>query len=286
MNSANTTFLNRSWFIEPGAGLSGYTYTVNLKYADADVNGTESNIKPVKKSSGVWHYPGDASFEDGTQLTGTSASGTNYNANVLVWSGLTSFSEFGGGGQGGPLPVELISFNAICEEDVVKLNWSTATEKNSSHFDIEKSQDGIDWILIGSVPAAGNSNEEITYSFQDNTKSYQEYYRLNQFDFDGKNKIYGPISADCKNENSEFMTFPNPSEKNGFSVVLNSSELSGLGSILMTDSKGNLVYQKQVEIQKGISLWQINESDLAPGIYFIKITNGSNSTKVLKHTLN
>jgi hypothetical protein len=257
-----------------------------LKYADADVNGTESNIKPVKKSSGVWHYPGDASFEDGTQLTGTSASGTDYNANVLVWSGLTSFSEFGGGGQGGPLPVELVSFNAICEEDVVKLNWSTASEKNSSHFDIEKSQDGIDWILIGSVPAAGNSNEEITYSFQDNTKSYQEYYRLNQFDFDGKNKIYGPISADCKNENSEFMTFPNPSEKNGFSVVLNSSELSGLGSILMTDSKGNLVYQKQVEIQKGISLWQINEADLAPGIYFIKITNGSNSTKVLKHTLN
>jgi hypothetical protein len=286
MNSANTTFLNRSWFIEPGAGLSGYTYTVNLKYADADVNGTESNIKPVKKSSGVWHYPGDASFEYGTQLTGTSTSGTDYNTNILVWSGLTSFSEFGGGGQGGPLPVELVSFNAICEEDVVKLNWSTASEKNSSHFDIEKSQDGIDWILIGSVPAAGNSNEEITYSFQDNTKSYQEYYRLNQFDFDGKNKIYGPISADCKNENSEFMTFPNPSEKNGFSVVLNSSELSGLGSILMTDSKGNLVYQKQVEIQKGISLWQINEADLAPGIYFIKITNGSNSTKVLKHTLN
>ncbi len=286
MNSANTTFLNRSWFIEPGAGLSGYTYTVNLKYADADVSGTESNIKPVKKSSGVWHYPGDASFEYGTQLTGTSTSGTDYNTNILVWSGLTSFSEFGGGGQGGPLPVELIYFNAICEEDVLKLNWSTASEKNSSHFDIEKSQDGIDWILIGSVPAAGNSNEEITYSFQDNTKSYQEYYRLNQFDFDGKNKIYGPISADCKNENSEFMTFPNPSEKNGFSVVLNSNELSGLGSILMTDSKGNLVYQKQVEIQKGISLWQINESDLAPGIYFIKITNGSNSTKVLKHTLN
>jgi hypothetical protein len=289
MNNLNTNYINRSWFIEPGAGLSGFTYTVNLSYdggEGGDVVGTESEIRPVKLSSGVWQYPGNVSFNNGTALIGTTGE-INASTDVLSWSGLTSFSEFGGGGQGGPLPVELISFNASCDEyAVVTLDWSTASEKNSSHFDIEKSQDGIDWRIIGSVQAAGNSNEELVYSFTDNTASSGEYYRLNQVDVDGKNKIYGPISADCELEKELFYTFPNPSGTDGFSVLFNTKEFTGNGWLSISDANGTNIYRKNVEIEKGVTLWNIKEQNLAPGVYFIQISNENKESKVIKHIQN
>jgi hypothetical protein len=287
MNNGNQHYINRSWFIEPGAGLTGYTYTVNLNYVNADVVGTESNIKPVKKSSGVWHYPGDASFEDGTQLSGTVSNLSDPASNVLVWSGLTSFSEFGGGGQGGPLPVELTSFSASCEEDIVTLSWSTASEQNSSHFDVEKSTDGENWRVIGTVLAAGNSTQDINYSFTDDEKSNgQNYYRLNQVDIDGKNEYYGPLHAACENDQDLFMSFPNPSDKNGFSVVLNSKTMKGIGLLTISDLKGNVVYTKHIEVQDGISLWHVSDTDLETGVYFIQVVTENKISKVIRHALN
>jgi hypothetical protein len=237
----------------------------------------------VKLSSGVWHYPGNVSFNNGTALSGTTGE-INASTNVLSWSGLTSFSEFGGGGQGGPLPVELLSFNASCDEyAVVTLDWSTASEKNSSHFDIEKSQNGTEWRTIGTLPSAGNSNEKLLYSFTDKNKSGGEYYRLNQVDIDGKNKIYGPIVADCEWEKEMFYTFPNPSGTDGFSVLFNTKEFTGNGWLGISDANGTNVYRKNVEIEKGVSLWNITEPSLAPGVYFIRVSNENKESKVIKH---
>jgi hypothetical protein len=283
MNSINSNYINRSWFIEPHNSASGFTYTVNLSYTDNDVVGTEREIRPIKLSLGFWQYPGNVSFADGTQLSGTSGS-INSTTNVLTWSDLTSFSEFGGGGQGGPLPVELTSFSASCEQDLVTLSWSTASEQNSSHFDVEKSIDGENWRVIGTISAAGNSTQDIHYSFVDSEKSIdQNYYRLNQVDIDGKNEYFGPIQANCEAGNDILMSFPNPSDKNGFSVVLNTKNLEGNGILSISDSKGNIVYTKQVEVEKGISLWNITEPNLTTGVYFIKISVENSTSQIVKH---
>ena len=42
------------------------------------------------------------------------------------------------GSDGEPIPVELISFTADINENKVKLSWSTATEKNNSGFEIQR----------------------------------------------------------------------------------------------------------------------------------------------------
>jgi hypothetical protein len=285
MNSNNSNYISRSWFIEPHNSASGFTYTVNLSYTDNDVVGTESEIRPVKLSSGVWQYPGDASFDDGTQLTGTSGS-ISTSTNVLTWSGLTSFSEFGGGGQGGPLPVELLSFNAFCEDDIISLSWSTASEQNSSHFNIEKSINGIDWRVIGTVMAAGNSTEEIDYSFIDSEKSNgNKYYRLNQVDIDGDNKIYDPIFVDCEGNGSQLITYPNPS-KDGFNIVISDSKLVGESILIIRDAMGKVIIEKSISIEEGINLYPISSTELQNGIYFITIENQNAQSKTIKHSKN
>lgn len=93
-----------------------------------------------------------------------------------------------------PLPVELLYFEGEANPTFNYLKWATASEQNSSYFDIEKSTDGEIWRTIGQEQAAGNSTEKINYSYVDNIDQFTlHYYKLVQYDIDGQFKIYGPI---------------------------------------------------------------------------------------------
>ena len=56
-----------------------------------------------------------------------------------------------------PLPIELLSFDAIMNGKQVDINWTTATELNNDYYTIEKSKDGINFETSSIVDAAGNS---------------------------------------------------------------------------------------------------------------------------------
>jgi hypothetical protein len=93
-----------------------------------------------------------------------------------------------------PLPVEMLYFEGVGYETTNLLKWATASEQNSNYFSIERSVDGYDWREVGKKESAGNSNEMIKYSYVDLfTNNTVVYYRLQQYDFDGQYKTYGPI---------------------------------------------------------------------------------------------
>jgi hypothetical protein len=96
-----------------------------------------------------------------------------------------------------PLPVELTLFEGFNTENGNLLIWKTATENNSDYYLIERSTTGefTEKSVIGQKLAAGNSTEEITYTFVDNEFTQTvNYYRITQVDKDGQFKVYGPIS--------------------------------------------------------------------------------------------
>ena len=92
-----------------------------------------------------------------------------------------------------PLPVELSQFEGIEYTMFNLIKWTTESENNSNYFDLESSIDGENWKLVTIKNAAVNSNEKINYSYIDNNLSEIVYYRLQQFDIDGKFETYGPI---------------------------------------------------------------------------------------------
>ena len=94
-----------------------------------------------------------------------------------------------------PLPVELIEFEGYPYQQWNVIKWSTASEHNSSYFDLELSLDGFIWETISTKEAAYNSNTETKYSYIDFNLNELTYYRLSQYDTDGQFKIYGPISV-------------------------------------------------------------------------------------------
>ena len=84
-----------------------------------------------------------------------------------------------------PLPIQLLSFYGVIGEDGVDLNWTTATEKSSDFFSIERSSDGEKFVEIAQQKAAGTSTEQRNYSITDiAAPAGRLYYRLKMFDYD------------------------------------------------------------------------------------------------------
>jgi photosystem II stability/assembly factor-like uncharacterized protein len=89
-----------------------------------------------------------------------------------------------------PLPVELLSFEAVHYVNEVRLNWITATEINNKGFEIEKQivdkNNSGRWFTIGFVQGRGTTTLSQAYSFIDkNITPGEYYYRLKQIDYNG-----------------------------------------------------------------------------------------------------
>jgi len=85
-----------------------------------------------------------------------------------------------------PVPVELASFSIDVAENMVVLQWTTATETNNFGFEIERSPDNSNFIKIGFIPGNKTTANLHNYKFSDhNLKTGSYYYRLKQIDMDG-----------------------------------------------------------------------------------------------------
>ena len=204
LNSAITTYLTRYWDVT-SSGMTTPIYTISYTYADGDIVGTEASLLPIKKSQlttpNTWYKPSQA-----TSLTlGTTEGSGSVNAstNTLTWSGLSTFSLFGGAGdQGVPLPIGLLSFSGKKSGQDNELNWSTATEKNNDFFTVEKTIDGKVFDVVGNVNGSGTTLQKMEYSLMDyNVEKTINYYRLKQTDFDGKTTTTDLISIDNTEKN-------------------------------------------------------------------------------------
>lgn len=203
---------------------------------------------------------------------------------------IPGFSEFwlNGNLSASPLPVELTSFQANCKSDSkVELTWSTASEHNSSHYVVEKTTDGQEWLQLATVQAAGNSNTTLNYSIIDPERNSQTtYYRLNQLDVDGASKTYDPVSINCEEliSMNEVVTYPNPSNSD-FYVQVKSANYEGEGTIKIIDVHGSIVKSIPISLEKGITIHPLEDNNFAPGVYYIQVVNEVAQYQIVRHVV-
>ncbi|MBD0402550.1 T9SS type A sorting domain-containing protein [Flammeovirga sp. EKP202] len=178
------------------------------------------------------------------------------------------------------LPVELISFTASKTDGLVQLNWATASEVNASHFEIYSSTDRRNWSFIGEVEANGNTSTRIDYSFSDSQEHRTTiYYKLIQYDFDGQNETFGPLTVHFSNDQNNFQTsiYPNPS-----STGKTSLQISGMNSntntiLQVINKEGKVVLYDIIDTNNITStIYQLGEKvALQPGLYILKVNSGT-----------
>ena len=164
------------------------------------------------------------------------------------------------------LPITLTSFDASELNGNVLLKWVTASEKNNDYFIIERSLDGENFEPIGKIRGAGNSNVDISYDFTDQTHAGGViYYRLKQFDFDGKETTFSTISININKDISLIETIS--LNDNLLNVDINSTSAS---MISLMDINGKSI---EFAISKTEGSQQIKFSmvGLSRGIYFIRV---------------
>lgn len=203
-----------------------------------------------------------ANVTDATTLSRAYLPATSGYLNTVTWTITKSL-----------LPIELIDFEAVRVENHVDLTWETASESNTSFFDIQKSSDGITFKNIGKVNAAGQSTSLLKYQFTD----YEPlnniiYYRLQAVDNDGKKQL-SPIKVVNRIDKMHYEIYPSP--VSDLLTVSLSSQYAEDIEIFLFDLQGKLL--KTILKSKVNDLFeQIDMTHFAPGNYILKVQMGDN----------
>jgi hypothetical protein len=178
------------------------------------------------------------------------------------------------------LPVELSNFTAKVSKNNVVLQWKTQTEINSHSFKIERKIAKSDWVNIGEVSGAGNSNKIIEYSYVNkNISSSSKYqYRLKMIDNDGTFK-YSPIVEaiiEVPKEYSLSQNFPNPF--NPETKIKYTLPKNGYVKIQVFSVTGQLVRTLTEENQEA-GYYSVNflGNNLSSGIYIYRLSVNNNN---------
>lgn len=170
------------------------------------------------------------------------------------------------------LPVELSSFQAELKEDVIQLNWQTASELYHRGFEVERSFNGDNFQKIGFVEGKGTAAITSSYQFIDKTPvNGLNYYRLKHTDLNGKIEYSDILSIEYKVEKSiPIQLYPNP--------VQNQLTISNaVGTLTIYNHLG----QKVKEIINTDEHLNINTSNFLQGHYILHIRN-PNSKIIVK----
>lgn len=173
------------------------------------------------------------------------------------------------------LPVTLLDFYAEEVNGHVKLSWTTASELNSDHFLVERSDDGINFSVLMTVGAAGNSKQKIFYEEVDRLPlAGKSYYRLTQVDYDGSATVLKVVVVYDVNP-AQVVPYPNPT-----SDFLHVNVETGKYLIRLSDLSGTTMPVDFTPSETDPRQLTVDMRTLTPGIYIMHLINKSTASDV------
>ncbi len=237
---------------------AGSTYTLRFKVKASAIPGTVINTARLFSNS----QAGDLFTDDGTAVIGS---------------------------QGGPVPVKFTSFKAnLLNAGTASVKWTTEAEIDNDHFEVQRSDDGIHFIMRGKVNGNGSTTVSHSYEFTDvlNTSSAIVYYRLKIIDTDGKfsySKIVAiKLNGSMSVEN--FNVFPNPFITDMKVAITSQSDVTATFRVISFDGKE--LVRRMAAVQKGDNIIVLKDFGVLPkGSYILEVTTGTDKLirKIVKN---
>ena len=168
-----------------------------------------------------------------------------------------------------------------------ELKWVTRNEFNSIGFEIERafSNDTTQFSKIGFLPSQESGGFKKEYHLTDNNAfSGISYYRVKQWDADS-NFLYSNIIAIKGYQLVEdLLLSPNPAHDFLYATV--HSHVNTKATLHIVDSKGTLVLQQPVLLERGTVNLRLNVCGFVPGLFICTISAPGSGNLISKFIKN
>jgi hypothetical protein len=192
----------------------------------------------------------------------------NGNPNIALVEHYTGdLAPFAIGNESSPLPVKLIYLSTMKDNDAAVIDWATVSEQNTGYFFVEKSKDGENFQVIGTVKGAGKSTSITPYQFVDqNLEAGVSYYRLKQTDNSGEIIYTKIVTLDNRTARMPCVVYMQPVS----SSVTIANEDNASATIQLLDMAGKLVYTGSIGAHQN---QELTTADLPLGVYSVSWIN-------------
>ena len=200
---ATSHLANLTYSYLPGNVVYFEVLNINLPDSGTNFNGSKGWVTfKVKPLLGI---------ADGTYINNKASIYFDYNNSVQTNLARTFISST-------PVPVKLVSYQVKLVSEAAKnerkvLNeWRTTNEINASHFNIQRSIDGVIFKTAGQVAAKGGGSYNFADPLTSNNLPSTIFYRLQMVDKDGRIE-YSPIKEiNLRHSASSIRLYPNPAK--------------------------------------------------------------------------
>ncbi len=174
---------------------------------------------------------------------------------------------------GSTLPIILSNFVGYNQGGSNNLSWSSSTESNFSHYNVQRSSDGFNFLNLAQMNSKapdGNSTITLNYSFTDlNSLQGYNYYRLEQVDKDGRKQYSKVISITVAKALNSIDILQNFVDQR-FQISL-STEKRTVALIKILDFNGRILRNEEIQLQAGINIRDLDIASLVSGLYIVQI---------------
>lgn len=255
---------------------SGTVYIDNIEFYEANIATTniDDNMRLV-------YNPTSTTQTYGLAYKYLSIDSVEYNGTITL-APFTSKVLLKKGPITGTLPVKLLGFGAAESKGKVQVQWQTTSEVNSSHYVIQRSNNGRDFSDIGKVTSQNSINSQSEYNFVDMLPvKGTSYYRLLMVDKDGAIEYSKIATIKIQLANSisvENLTLSSANANVKFTLY--SSEKQPV-NVAVLDGAGRTLVNTRIAAEHGANTVERKIPGVGTGIYYVKVyaANGESFTK-------
>lgn len=213
---------------------------------NSEIGINSGHARIFKENENIWTQVGvDIDGDEADDFFGASVSVSSDGNRIAI--GADQFNNFEVFNPGyvkiysidGSLPISFLSFNGQQEGKIILLNWSIDHNESITAFDVEHSEDGVNWNRIGNTVNPTEFIELNEYSFIHNAPSLgNNYYRIIQTELDGSTYISSTVNIYYDKDEKTVFVYPNPASNNLYISDLNALDIQ---SILIYHMDGKLI---------------------------------------------
>ena len=196
-NPFGNPYVSRVYFVTPTPFV--FNGSIRFEYDDTELNGLdEATLQVINNNGTMWQLAGTSVSDPANNVVDATGLSNLTIGELILANNLA-------------LPLQWVAVTAQRKQGSILIKWITEQEVQVSHFDVERSSNGLDWnTTIPGVPA-GNQLHRREYQQTDQSGgSGQLFYRIRQTDMDGRYTLSRTVIVPPELASYQIRILPNP----------------------------------------------------------------------------